>query len=344
MAKMREGEPVRQPTVKEVALLANVSPMTVSRTLNGGKGVRVEVQQRVNNAVKLLGYQRNENARSLRPGQPSGLVGVVITNIGNPYYGNFALGVEDVASEQGRRIMLGTSGEDSSRERQLVEDFIGRQIEGLILVPSGGQAEHLQPSILRGTPLVLASRMADGVHADAVIVDDTGGARRGTESLLESGHVRIGFLGTGSSTFTGHRRYEGFQQALASKGLVVSPSYVRRGQNEVVTAAAAAREIMMSPAAPTAIFAANNRNAVGALKAIEEMLREEVAQFKPPTILSFDSFELSELMPVNVVVVDHDARELGRQAAKMLFRRLDADEDYPVEIVEMPTTILRKGH
>ena len=90
-----------------------VSPMTVSRTLAGGKNVRPEVQDRVLEAVHELGYYRNENARSIRPGQASGLVGVAITNLGNPYYGNFALGVEEVAAQYGRRIVLGNTGEDT---------------------------------------------------------------------------------------------------------------------------------------------------------------------------------------------------------------------------------------
>ena len=84
--------PAKQPTVREVALRAGVSPMTVSRTLAGGVNVRPDLQERVLTAVAELGYHRNENARSIRPGQPSGLIGVAITNIANPYYSTFALG------------------------------------------------------------------------------------------------------------------------------------------------------------------------------------------------------------------------------------------------------------
>lgn len=158
-----DDDPSRQPTVKEVATLAGVSPMTVSRTIAGGKHVRPELQARVLAAVRTLGYHRNENARRMRAGQASGLVGVAITNLGNPYYGNFALGVEEVAVTHGRRILLGNTGEDPRRERQLIADFIGRQVEGLILVPAGGDAAHLQQSILGDTPLVLASRAVPGV-------------------------------------------------------------------------------------------------------------------------------------------------------------------------------------
>ncbi|MGO2097476.1 MAG: LacI family DNA-binding transcriptional regulator, partial [Candidatus Microbacterium stercoravium] len=103
------AEAARRPTIKEVAQLAQVSPMTVSRTLSGGVNVRPDVQEKVFAAVEELGYYRNENARSIRPGHTSGLIGVAITNIANPYYSTFALGVEEEAALTGRRMLLGNT-------------------------------------------------------------------------------------------------------------------------------------------------------------------------------------------------------------------------------------------
>lgn len=331
------GGPLRQPTIKEVAALAGVSPMTVSRTLAGGKNVRQDVQDRVLEAVSELGYHRNENARSIRPGQTSGLVGVAITNLGNPYYGNFALGVEEIASHYGRRIVLGNTGEELSRERQLIADFIGRQVEGLIVVPSGGDAAHLQRELLRDTPLVLASRTVAGVDADAVVLDDIGGAYRGTAALLDAGHTRVAYLGNVTSVFTGQRRYEGYERALAERGIPVDPALVRRGQQDVQTATAAMRTLLDLEQPPTAIFSANNRNTIGALQAIGEHIREHPSA-PLPAIVSFDDFELAEMMPVPVTVIDHDPRELGREAARLLFARLLGTADAePARRVEMPT-------
>ena len=331
----------RQPTVKEVAKLAGVSPMTVSRTLAGGKNVRPEVQDRVLEAVHELGYYRNENARSIRPGQASGLVGVAITNLGNPYYGNFALGVEEIAAQYGRRIVLGNTGEDTARERQLIADFIGRQVEGLIVVPSSNDAAHLQPASLRGTPLVLASRSVKGVSADAAVLDDIGGAYRGTKTLLDAGHRRIGYLGNVTSVFTGQRRYDGYVRALADAGIEVDPELVRRGQQDVETASIAMRELLSLGDPPTAVFSANNRNTIGALKEIGARLASLPERHLPlPAIVSFDDFELAEMMPVPVTVVDHDARELGRETARLLFARLLGENRLgPAREIEMPTHV-----
>lgn len=336
---MSSNAPARpgQPTIREVAKAAGVSPMTVSRTLAGGKNVRPDMQERVLAAVQSLGYHRNENARSLRPGQASGLIGVAITNLGNPYYGNFAVGVEEVAAEHGRRIMLGSTGEDIGRERQLVAEFVGRAVEGLIVVPSSGAAAHLQPSALHGTPLVLASRTARGVKADAVVLDDIGGALRATSALIEAGHTRIAYLGNVTSVFTGKRRFEGYSRALAAAGIAPAPELVRREQQDAAAATTALLELLELEHPPTAVFAANNRNAIGAIRAISR--RREEGRPVTLAVASFDDFELSEMMPMPVTVVEHDARELGRQAAAMLFERLLGEAHGAPRTVQMPTPL-----
>jgi LacI family transcriptional regulator len=312
--------------------------MTVSRTLAGGKNVRSDVQARVLDAARRLGYRRNETARSLRPGQLSGLVGVAITNIGNPYYGTFALGVEEVAAQHGRRIMLGNTGEDAGRERQLVADFVGRQVEGLIVVPTGDDGAHLRQEALSGVPLVLASRLVPGLEADSVLVDDVGGAFEGTRELLRAGHTRIAYLGNVASVFTGRRRFEGFLRALAEAGVTADPALVLREQQDAASAGAAMRHLLRLPAPPTAIFAANNRNTIGALTVLGAELREGRAVPELPSLASFDDFELAGLMPVPITVVRHDPRQLGREAARLLFERLERP-DAPFSRLEMPTTV-----
>jgi len=314
--------------------------MTVSRTLAGGMNVRPDLQEKVLAAVRELGYHRNENARSLRPGQLSGLIGVAITNLANPYYGNFALGVEEVASQHGKRIILGNTGEDCARERQLIADFIGRQVEGLVVVPSGGGSEHLQTEQLGNTPLVLASRRVYGLDVDTVILDDVGGAYRGTKMLLDQGHSRIGYLGNMLSVFTGQRRFAGFERALAERGIEPDPQLVERDQQDVEAAQAAMANLLGLASPPTAIFSSNNRNTIGALKEIGRRLRAGAAPSEFPAIVSFDNFELSELMPVPITVIDHDARQLGREAAMLLFARLESGGSrHLARTIELPVTV-----
>ncbi|WP_216363768.1 LacI family DNA-binding transcriptional regulator [Subtercola boreus] len=311
-------------TVKEVADYAGVSAMTVSRTLSGGKNVRADVQRRVMDAVSALGYHRNENARSMRPGHTSGLIGVAITNLGNPYYGGFALGVEEVAATYGRRILLGNTGEVLARETQLISDFVGRQVEGLIVVPTGGAGEHLQPRALGHIPLVLAARSIPGVSADTVLLDDTSGAYEGTKRILQAGHRRVAFLGNSVSVSTATRRFEGFCQALAEFGLAPDPDLVLRGQQDVPAARRAMEQILQHSAPPTAVFSANNRNTIGALEAISAA-RDAGSVTTPPTLIAFDDVELANQMNVPILTISHDPKALGAEAARMLFSRLDGD-------------------
>lgn len=331
----------RPPTVKDVAKLAGVSPMTVSRTIAGGEHVRPEIQARVQRAVRTLGYHRNDNARRMRVSNRSGLVGVAITNLANPYYASFALGVEEIAAQHGLRIIIGSTGEDVERERRLVADFVGRQVEGLVLVPVGTGTEHLQRQALGGVPLVLASRALDGVDADAVLLDDTGGAYAGTTALVEAGHRSIAYLGNVASVSTGRRRFAGFSQALADHDIPLDTALVKRGQQDVEAAQVATAGLLDLEEPPTAIFCANNRNTIGALKAIGARIRERGSGTPVPAIVSFDDFELAELMPVPVIVIDHDARELGRESARLLFARMTpGGASAPSRQVEMPIRVV----
>ncbi|WP_091033147.1 LacI family DNA-binding transcriptional regulator [Microbacterium oxydans] len=335
------SERARRPTVKEVATRAGVSPMTVSRTLSGGLNVKPDVQQRVMEAVAELGYHRNENARSIRPGHSSGLIGVAITNIANPYYSTFALGVEEEAALTGRRILLGNTSEDAAREADLVGDFLGRRVDGLIVVPAGPTSAHLAHSQSQGVPVVLASRRIDGLAVDSVVLADDDGAYRGTSALIDHGHTRIGYLGNALSIFTGERRYAGFVRALEERGLAVDPSIVAANQQTVDQAREATRALLGAEHPPTAIFCANNRNAIGALKEISAQLNagsRAAADF--PEIMSFDDFELAELSPVPISVIDHDPRELGRTVTRLLLDRLDGgDRDAAPREVELPVSL-----
>lgn len=335
------AEKPHRPTVKEVAQRAGVSPMTVSRTLSGGVNVKPDVQQRVMDAVAELGYHRNENARSIRPGHSSGLIGVAITNIANPYYSTFALGVEEEAALTGRRILLGNTSEDPAREAELVGDFLGRRVDGLIVVPASSTSRHLAHSQSQGVPVVLASRRVDGLEADSVVLADDDGAYRGTIALIDAGHTRIGYLGNTLSIFTGERRHAGFIRALEERGITVEPALIAAGQQTVDQARDATRALLGMKNPPTAIFCANNRNAIGAVKEISQQLHAGLKTADEfPELMSFDDFELAELSPVPISVIDHDPRELGRTAARMLLDRLDGgDEDAAVREVELPVSL-----
>jgi LacI family transcriptional regulator len=304
--------------------------MTASRVLSGAGQVRPDKVQLVLDAAVELGYRRNENARSLRPGQRTGLVGVIISNAANPYYAELQLGIEEQLSPLGVRTLVGNTGDDPVRERQLIADFEGWNVDGLIVVPSGDPASFLTRSV----PIVLASRRAPGVELDTVLIDDVEGTRAGTALLASEGHRKIAFLGLGMSVSTSERRLQGFRRALADAGIAVDDRLIRTGRAERSDPRQSARALLELDDPPTAAFTANNRNTIAMMHALHD--RGAHATLR---IAGFDPFETSDLMPVHVSIVDHDPRELGRRAAELLVRRLDGADDDPI-IIELPTTLI----
>ncbi|SDR89546.1 LacI family DNA-binding transcriptional regulator [Microlunatus soli] len=331
------GADGRQPTILTVAAHAGVSPMTVSRVLSGQKNVSPELSERVRASVAELGYRRNEQARSLRPGQRSGLIGVAITNIANPYYAELLLGADEVVGASGRGLLIGSTNEDEDRESTLISKFIGRQVEGLIVVPAGAR-RHLLPQALGGTPLVLASRAVEGARADTVLVDDIGASYEQTAALLAAGHRRIGYLGTATSVFTGLRRFDGFRMAHEDAGIELDQALVFAGQSDVQSAERVMLDLLGRRNPPTAVFCANNQNAIGAVRALRSSTAR--ARTDPIHLLSFDNFELADVLGLPITIIDHDARELGRLAARMMLERLEGTATQPPRTVELPTRIL----
>lgn len=319
------------PTLHDVAARAGVGLMTASRALSQATNVSPEKVRRVLEAAAALGYRRNENARSLRPGQRTGLIGVVITNAANPYYAQLQLGIEEYLSPLQMRTLVGSSGDDVDRERRLIADFVGWNVDGLILVPAGERHDHLDHTPV---PVVLASRRIPGATQDTVLIDDVEGTRVGVRALTDEGHRRIGFLGLGMSVSTSERRRRGFLLALAEAGVEPSDSLIRVGRSSA-SPLEAARGLIGHSDPPTAVFAANNRNTIAILHALRE--RGPAARLR---VAGFDNFDTADLMPVHLSLVDHDPHELGRRAAELLTRRLDGSTADPV-VVELPTRLIR---
>ncbi|MBO0867556.1 MAG: LacI family DNA-binding transcriptional regulator [Micromonosporaceae bacterium] len=304
-----------QPTLRDVALAARVSPMTVSRTLRGDEGVSEATRQRVREVARSLGYRPNEVARNLRLGRSDGLIGLVVTNLANPFYSQLALGVEEALAEQGMRVLLGNSGEDPTRERQLVHDFISRRLDGLVVVPATHHHGHLGPVQTLGMPVVLAASLPVKVDVDAVLLDDFGGTWEATRHLISAGHHRIGFLGLPAATWTGSERYRGYCAALEEAGIPLSAELSGYRQRDVAAAEKATEALLDLPDPPTAIFAANNRNTIGAYRAIR-------ARGATTRLAGFDDFELADSLGLPLTLVAYDPRELGREAAVLLCDRI----------------------
>jgi len=321
-----------RPTMKEVATLAGVSLKTVSRVVNHEEGVAGPTAEAVLAAIEALGYRRNEVARNLRPGQRSNTLGLVIEDVGNPFYSAITKGAEEVASARGMMVLTASSEEQTSRERELIERMVQRQVDGLLLVPTSQSHKFLAHEIARGLCVVAVDRPALGVDTDVAVLDNEGGAIAAVQYLLGRGHSRIGAVGDGAWVWTAAERVRGYRLALERAGIEPDDRLVRLGARTVEEAEEAALSLLREKPPPTALFALNNRATVGVLQALLRARGQEVE------VTGFDDFELSDMLSLPVSTVAHDAAELGRQATRLLLERLDGNAS-PPRTVTVPTSL-----
>jgi len=326
---------VRKPTMRDVAEVAGVSLKTVSRVVNMEPGVDDRTAARVEGAIARLAYRRNNSARNLRKGISLAMIGLVIEDLRNPFYATVARAVEEVARRHGHAVVMASSGEDPDRERELTMDLLQRGVQGLLIVPAGSDHRYLYADRAMRTKAVFLDRPPGLIEADAVVLDNVEGARKGVEHLIAHGHRRIAFVGDPSTVQTSVERVTGYRQALEAAGLPVDETLIRLGTPRVDLAEASTRQLLALQDPPTAIFAQNNRNSIGALRAIRAV-DARVA------FVGFDDFELADMLPVPATVVAHDPAEMARAAAELLFARLAGDQRPPQRIV-IPTKLIARG-
>jgi LacI family transcriptional regulator len=325
----------RRPTMVDVANRAGVSLKTVSRVVNNAPNVQPDLIERVLAAVAELGFRRNHLASSLRSGQASATIGLLIEEIANPFYVTIAGAAAEVVRQHDMMLIIASSEEDPSRERQLLRDMCARRVDGLLVVPAGYDHSFLRAEVELGTPVVFLDRPAGGLPADTVLVDNRGGARAGVRRLVEAGHRRIGILLDSIGIYTMRERLDGAYDELAPAGAPYDTRLVRDGIRDPAAAARTVAELLDQPDPPTAFFSLNNRITVGV---IEELCRRG----SDAALLGFDDFDMARLVPYPLTVIAYDTRELARAATELLFRRIGGDRSLPRTVV-LPTELVARG-
>jgi LacI family transcriptional regulator len=326
---------VDRPTMTDVAAAAGVSLKTVSRVVNAEPGVTPETAARVREAIERLRFRRNDVARALRRGQRFRMLGLVIGDVANPFYSAIARGVEEATRERGQLLIMGSSDEDPMRERELAMLFCERRVDGLLVVPAGDDHRYLMPELKAGMHVVFIDRPPGLIDADAVLLDNAAGARAAAEHLLRRGHRRIAMVVDQMAIFTQRERWRGFCDALAAAGQTVDDTLVRFGVHDSAAAEQVTDELLAFPGPPTAIFAANNRIAIGVLRAL-------AVHGSELDVVGFDDVELAELLARPLTTVSYDPADLGREAAALLAGRLEGDERPPHRVV-LPTALVVRG-
>jgi len=327
----------RRPTMHDVARAAGVSPATVSRVVNNERYIRDETRKVVERAIEELGFQRNEAARALRPGQATDTIALIIEDVANPFWSAVARGAEEVARRHEHMLVIGSTHTNYERERDLLRDLVlRRRVDGVLVVPTAHAQNDLHAELSRWVPMVYIDRTPAGVAADAVVLDNHGGARSAVERLLADGHRRIAYVGGDPAVTTGARRLAGYKQALRRAGITAEKSLIKMNVRTVEDALAATTALLAGCGAVDAVFADNNRMAVGVLHALHR-------HGGGIGLAAFDDVELAELLPHPVTLVTYDATELGAHAAELLFARISGATGPPKRSVHRTTLVTRGG-
>jgi LacI family transcriptional regulator len=322
------------PTMNDVAGAAGVSLRTVSRFVNGATNIDPELAARVAQAIEDLGYRRNLAAARIRPGWDSNVLGLIIGDLSNPYYSLLTRAIEKEASSRDYLLITASSEEDGQRHDRLVDRLIEQRVDGLIVVPPHRPGRRWPDVAGVLPPIVFLDRPVPDFPADAVLSDNVGGAEAAVAALLAEGARSVAFVGDALSIYTLDQRMTGYRRALAAAGLPVRPELVSTDAHTDEQAQQAMTRLMTQTDAD-AVFAANNRSAIGALTAFRTTGRRL-------PIIGFDDFDTAPLLQPAVSVVSQDVDLMGTIAARLLIDQLNGGQPGHESHI-LPTTLVLRG-
>lgn len=313
------------PTIHDVAELAGISPATVSRVLNNFPHISDEVRQQVLAAIDQLNYEPNRVAQRLRASH-SRLIGIVVTDITNPFFNTIMASIEAVFFDQGFSVLMSNTTAIPRKELDYLSMMENEGIAGLIIAPSSENVDRVAEMAADGLPIVVLDRRMPNALVDVVLADNAGGAQSAVDHLVSVGHTRIGHIGGRMPLSSGRERYEGYLRAMEQHGLPVPESWVRFGDHKHESGYARALELMDEPDPPTAWFVANNMMTLGALAAIHDRGRQIPDDI---AIVGFDDMPWAVVLNPPLTVVAQPTLEIGQLAANMLLERIQEPDRVP---------------
>ncbi|MFF2599553.1 LacI family DNA-binding transcriptional regulator [Streptomyces californicus] len=305
--------------IKDVAAEAGVSVATVSRVLNGHPSVSQEARTRVLAAVEVLGYRPNAVARSLRTAQTRTL-GLVISDVLNPYFTELARFVEEEARALGYSVIIGNADERPDLQDHHVRTLIDRRIDGLLVSPADGGTPLLRDVALSGTPMVFVDRWIPGIDVPVVRADGTGAVRDLVAHLHGLGHRRLAIIAGPAATTTGDERVEAFRGALRDHGLALPDAYIGQGDFQAASGRRATEGFLELAEPPEVVFAADNLMALGALDAIRARglrVPDDIA------LAAFDDIPWFVHTGPPITAVAQPTADLARAAVRALADRIE---------------------
>ncbi len=308
-------------TMKDVADYVGVSTTTVSHVINETRHVNELTRNKVKSAMKELGYRPNFLARSLRSGETK-TIGLLVPDASNPFFAEIARQIEDLGYRQGYSVILGNSDNNPNKQTNYINTLIAKQVDGVILISTGGEADELQPLTENNIPIVLADRDVSLSLTDVVLLDNEKAGYEATRYLLELGHKCIACITGPNELSPSMLRVKGYRKALEEFDIPYQENLIEMGDFRYRSGEAAMEKLLSRSCSPTAVFALNDMMAIGAMKAIMKLgysIPEDIS------VLGFDNIQFSSVVKPALTTMAQPLADFSNKTVEMLIKRMSGD-------------------
>lgn len=327
------------PTIRDVAKLANVAPITASRVLSGSGYASAETRARVEQAAAALNYVPNMLAHSLRSNRTQ-TIALALTDITNPFWTAVARAVEDEANRHGYSVIFCNTDENEAKQRQYISMLLRRRVDGVLLVPASSSGDSVSALQEQGVKVVLLDRTLPGVLADVVRSDSLGGGEMLGAHLLARGHRRIAILAGPADVSVSQDRVAGLRKSLAGADMNLDEELIFFGHFTFESGCDMAQRALALQPRPSALFAGNNFIALGALRVLYD------AGLRVPedmSIVAFDDLPFTELREPLLTAAAQETHMLGKIAVQRLLARVVETESAPCVEIVLPTKLILRS-
>jgi LacI family transcriptional regulator len=316
--------------IHAVGRRANVSIATVSRTINHVPTVDPKLAARVWSAIRELNYFPNTQARALVSGR-SRLLGLIVSEITNPFFPELIQGFEEVAVEHGYEILIGSTNYEPERMQRCIRRMVERNADGVAVMTFGIEQPLLDQLADRKIPLVFVDVAPDRPGISVLHVDYAHGIRQGVQHLAALGHRQIGFVTGPVHLHSAQSRLKAFEEALAECGIPVQPRFIVEGDHTMEGGTAAAERFLAAKSLPTAIMCSNDMLAIGVL---HRLSREGLRVPHDVSIIGFDDIHMAEMMMPPLTSIQMSRSALARAAVSALrahVEKTSPQREYPID-------------
>jgi len=332
--------------IRDIAQKSGVSLSTVSRVLNNSGYVKTETKELVLKAVQELGFSHDFVSKKTKKQHKNKIIGVVIPDITNPFFGEVIKGINKVADNEELNFILCDTNENVDKEIRYLEMLKEHNIKGLIITPATDQNEFNRNYLVQldnmGVPIVLLDRDIKYSHFDTVFLDNIKGAYQAVEALIEEGHEKIAIIAGPITSKPGRDRVSGYQKALGMNGIHEDEKYMFYGDFRLESGYNLTKEILNMNEPPSAIFVSNNMMTIGCIKALFEM---NVRIPQDMAIVGFDDIYIFNVINLNISTVSRPTSLMGEEAMNILMERLNkkGGDNKTIKKVILPPCLILRG-